>query len=83
MDVPKWRGKAHEASTLQKELQAVKESGNERNSLPQGRAHHLATQYQMVGPENTHANNIVQNKDIIYVYTHIHAIIITGKRGRV
>lgn len=34
----------------------------------------------MIGPENTYANNTVQNEDIIYVYTYIHAIIITGKR---
>lgn len=79
--MPKWRGKAHEASTLQKNYRQLRDSGNERNSLPQGQVHHLATRYQMIGPENTYANNTVQNEDIIYVYTYIHAIIITGKRG--
>lgn len=73
-------GKSHEVSALQKNYRHLRNSGNERNSLPQGQVHHLATRYQMIGPENTYANNTVQNEDIIYVYTYIHAIIITGKR---
>lgn len=48
-----WQGKAQKASTQPKELQAMKDDESRRNSLPQGRAHKLVIQYQMVNPEIT------------------------------
>lgn len=39
------QGKAQEASTQPKELQAMKDAESRRNNLPQGRAHQQVIQY--------------------------------------
>ena len=51
------------------------ESG--RNHPPQGRAHQLVIQYQMVSPENIHQGNLTLSEKValtylgIYMYIHI------------
>lgn len=37
----------------------------QENSPPQGRAHQLVAQYQMVSPKNTHTGNITQTKQVL------------------
>lgn len=54
-------------------LQATKEFGREGDMyLPQGREHQLLIQYQTVSPENIHRSNIIQNKQVVFVYTEIY-----------
>lgn len=56
-------GKSQEASALHKEVQG--------NSLLQGRAHELVTQYQMASPENTHTNDTTRTEQGVFMYLGI------------
>ena len=54
------------------------------SALPQGRAHELAVQLQMVSPENMHPTSIIQTEQVIFrdhlykhIYIHIHTYIHT------
>ena len=56
-------------------------------SLPQGRAHQLATTYQMTSSTNLHASNIIETEKPmfrnIYEYTYMQVITISKKEGMV
>lgn len=48
---------------------------SKRNSLPQGRAHHLVFQCQIITPDNIHMSNIIQIEagtfnNVYYIYLH-------------
>lgn len=47
-------------------------NGESGSSLPHGRVHWLIIQYQMVNPENIHAINIIQTKQVEFTYLRIY-----------
>ena len=60
-----------------------RKAGRGRGGPPQGRAHQLVIQYQMVNPENIHTSSIIQTAQVISMniseYTYMHTI--SEKRG--
>lgn len=64
-------GKAHEDSTLHKEIQETKECWEWETNLPQGIVHQLGIQNKMVAPENIHTNNIIQAEQVGFTYLEI------------
>lgn len=56
------------------------ESG--RNRRPQGRAHQLVIQHQMVSPETICISNIqTEEADVRNIYEYMHVITVIEKRG--
>lgn len=58
-----------------------------KNSFPQGRAHQLAIQYQMVSLESICTSHIIQTEQVVfetmhtYKYINMHITIINFKEG--
>ena len=63
--------KVHRPQPYPKYYRQLRKSGSKRNSLPQGRAHQLIIQHQIVIPENIHRNNIIQTKQLIFRNIHV------------
>ena len=51
-----------------KNYRPLRDAESGRNSLPQGRAHQLVIQYQMVSLENRHTHNIIQAEQGVFMY---------------
>lgn len=87
MNMPNGWSKAHEASTLHKNLQAPKESWQWGGGPSQGGAHQLIVQRQEVSTENRHTVSRVWTQQFvfrnIYVYMSIHTITMNEKRGHI
>lgn len=71
MNMPNGWNKAHEASTLHKNLQAPEESWQWEGGPFQGRAHQLIVQRQEVGTENRHTAMCGLNKLCLGIYMYL------------
>lgn len=54
-----------------KNCRQLRNAKSGRKSLfSQGRAHQMITQYQVLSPENTHTNSVIQTEQVAFTHTH-------------
>lgn len=71
--MPKWTGELARLQAYTKNYKQLRNAEGGRNSLLQGRAHHLIIQYQMANSENISASNITQMEQVMLSNISVYA----------
>lgn len=75
-----WTGESPGNFSPMQRITATRTAERGELVLPQGQAHRLAFQYQIVSPANLHRTNITQTETFAYVYAHIYVVQVMTKR---